>query len=188
MYGAKKVIFIIFTVLVLLAAGIGGYWFYATADARTLKDTDNWITFSGSGYSVRLPKGLKEGPVYTPDPSFRVLDCVYDREVCFAAAVADLTPEQAKVLKTYSLIEIAEMVKTKINGHEMLPVERGNYVYTAFHQTQKGMFPTGNEVYILDSIFATENKLYSVVAVCPMMKHPEYDEYLFKILDSFRPE
>ncbi|HBI84752.1 MAG TPA: hypothetical protein DDX71_00475 [Ruminococcus sp.] len=185
MYGAKKIIFGIVTAVIVIAAGIGGYWYYSTADVRRLKDTDNWITFSGNGYTIRIPDGLQPCSAYTIDNVYQVLDCKVGKEIGFATAVTELTPDQIKVMESYDLIELAEMVHSSINGRDLVPIERGNMVYTTYHRRMANMFPNGDEVYIVDAITFQNNKLYTVSAICPILNHPDYDEYLFKILDSF---
>ena len=183
----KKLLTVVLCLIIAAAAGFGGwYYFTHTGGEYHLKQTEEWKFVDTADYMVKLPTDLQPKSTINIDNSFRDLGTSVSDAIGFTVGVAEMDTKQATALRKVGLMAVMEMVHRSINGVELIPIERDNYVYTEYKRHAIGYFKSTDDVWTMDAIYVAGDKLYEVHLFCPDNKFSDYKPYMLEILDSFR--
>ncbi|MBQ4465129.1 MAG: hypothetical protein II916_04125 [Oscillospiraceae bacterium] len=175
--------FAVLAALVMVVVGV------ILGSGSNIKDRTKWETVSCADYQMTIPGGMKEADVVDHQGSGMThLNTYRNSSVVIDVNMIRFTAEQKRYFKRKKFIEMFKEVfpYDEVEGTPVTPTEHGNMIYIEYPQDANGAFLGSSKAWVVDACFVSNDAFYEVEVFTPQDKYPEYEEYVFAWLDSFR--
>jgi len=186
----KNAIIAVIVVVLVLALGfvIGKNVLYGTGYGITHDST--WETVEGADWRITIPTGLKENTDMQPDPGTVLEGCYRNNEAVVGITSLAMTEDQQKMLANMTGVQKKLIENFPKETDEGIPIEaqqRGRMVYVEYAMNYPGVFFGTDRVEIVDAILMGKTKVWEIQIYVPADKYGDYQEYVYRWLDSFQP-
>ena len=185
---------IIIIVLAALAAGV--FFLLKFMAEKNIVKEDTWEVVDTAEYSVKLPTAMKEETekmvqLNVTGSDIKKLNFFTCTKAAFYATARRLTDAEKEMYQGYDTAKIMELfqpIKHSVNGVEVKPGVRGNYIFYEYPVTRKNYISSTDNVWEIEAIYFTSHSLYELSVYCPEDEKDTYRESMLKWLDSFEPK
>lgn len=180
-------------VLILVLIGVGVFFGIRYLGDKKMTDESAWETFSKPLYSISLPSNFKKGEMLTVQSAKeKLLDFYTSRLGACDVCVYDYTEEEKGIyggLTAQDFAKVFDKVNQSINGQEVKYKAREgqNYMYGEYSAHRPNYIDKSDEVWVIEALYPTATGYFIVGVYCAEDDKSDYRDYMFKWLDSFKP-
>lgn len=185
---------IVILLLVVALLGVGAFVAFKIITGRDVLNEDSWEKRDLSKGSITLPSAMKESDniIELNNQYSRIGFFTSDKAAVYLLEL-QIPAEQKNLLQTQQGLNtirqnlIATNKRRKINGYQLDPKERGEFIFVEYPATKKNYIKSTDDVWVVNASLVTANGLYEMEAYCPKAEKDKYLESMYKWLESFKP-
>ena len=178
-------------ILLLVCAGVGGFFGIRMIQDSNLKKPDTWEVVDRPEYTIKLPTALKNDTdrMVEIDSSVEKLDFFSTRKAAVYVTARRLTAAEQEMYKDTEPKLVVNNNKTMtINGQKIEPVERGKFMIFEYSAHRQNYISSTDDLWVIEANTVTKKAWYTIEVYCPETEKDTYREYMLQWIDSFTPK